>query len=99
MSVLAKSKSTGNKDLFVKGAPEQILERCTTVFTEQSGIVNLTQNIKSIILKKIDEWAEDGLRVLAFAVIKNSDIDPNSKIDPKNFSTYEVIFIFFFHYI
>ncbi|KAL6590522.1 Ca-transporting ATPase [Neocallimastix californiae] len=89
MSVLAKSKSTGNKDLFVKGAPEQILERCTTVFTEQSGIVNLTQNIKSIILKKIDEWAEDGLRVLAFAVIKNSDIDPNSKIDPKNFSTYE----------
>lgn len=90
MSVLAKSKKTGNNDLFVKGAPEQILERCNTVYTEQSGVVDLTKNIKSVILNKINEWGEDGLRVLAFAVVKNSNLDPNSKIDSKSYSTYEV---------
>jgi len=91
MSVLAKSKATGSSDLFVKGAPEQILERCTSVYTEQSGVVELTPNVKSVISKKINEWADDGLRILAFAIVKNSNFDPNAKIDPKNFSQYEVI--------
>jgi len=94
MSVLAKSKASGSTDLFVKGAPEQILERCTSVYTEQSGVVELTPDVKSLISKKINEWADDGLRILAFALVKNSNFDPNAKIDPKNFSQYESNMVF-----
>jgi len=89
MSVLAKTKSGGTNTLYVKGAPEQILERCTTIYTEQSGVVNLNSNIKSLITKKINEWAEDGLRVLAFAIVKDSKLNPQAKIDTKDFSSYE----------
>jgi len=89
MSVLAKSKVDGSTDLFVKGAPEQILERCSSIHTEQSGVVPLSPSIKSLISKKINEWAEDGLRILAFAVVKNSPLNPNAKIDPKSFVNYE----------
>jgi len=89
MSVLAKSKSTGSNDLLVKGAPEQILERCNSVYTEQNGVVNLTPNIRSLIISKVNSWADDGLRVLAFAIVRNSNLDPNARIDPKEFSKYE----------
>ncbi|ORX75826.1 calcium ATPase [Anaeromyces robustus] len=89
MSVLVKPKSGGTNTLYVKGAPEQILERCTSVYTEQSGIVNLDSKTKSLITKKINEWAEDGLRILAFAVVKDSNLNPQAKIDTKDFSSYE----------
>jgi len=89
MSVLAKPKNGGANTLYVKGAPEQILERCTSVYTEQSGVVNLDSKTKSLITKKINEWAEDGLRILAFAIVKDSKLNPKAKIDTKDFSSYE----------
>jgi Ca2+-transporting ATPase len=64
MSVIVEENS--NKIVYLKGAPERVLEKCTSIYV--NGIVkNLDEKIKSKILEKNDEFAKGALRVLAFA--------------------------------
>ncbi|MEX2486445.1 MAG: cation-transporting P-type ATPase, partial [Nitriliruptoraceae bacterium] len=56
----------GGTDLYVKGAPDVIVRRCTSVVTED-GIVALDDAWRERIDAAIDELAEDGLRTLAVA--------------------------------
>lgn len=55
----------GERYIFLKGAPEEILHRCNT-----------DEITKVKLLKKVDEMAMDGMRVLAFAEkeLHNSDM-------------------------
>ncbi|TPX38290.1 hypothetical protein SmJEL517_g00074 [Synchytrium microbalum] len=86
MSVVVERVDGGGKKgkiLMIKGAPEQVLERCSHVrLTSNSDkAVPLSDSLRDKILNKMVEWGEkDALRVLAFAMAENPSI-PN-KLDP-----------------
>ncbi|CRG87964.1 Ca2+ transporting ATPase, sarcoplasmic/endoplasmic reticulum [Talaromyces islandicus] len=62
--------------LLVKGAPESVLERCShTVLGENGPRVPLTSNQINLILQKVTECGNRGLRVMALASV--SDISTN----------------------
>jgi len=65
-----------NKNLFkifVKGAPERLYERCTTIHTKY-GQQQLTADIKQRLENQQERYANQGLRTLLFAM---RDIDIN----------------------
>lgn len=73
MSVLAKSDASSDSAvLLVKGAPESVLERCTTVMSP-SGTTQLSDAARSELFAKQSEYARNGLRVLALAYVDNVD--------------------------
>jgi Ca2+ transporting ATPase len=62
--------------LYVKGAPESILDRCTSIRIK-SKTEPLTQKHREQILKKVYSWGgEEALRVLAFATVDTPTIPP-----------------------
>jgi Ca2+ transporting ATPase len=74
MSVLAGEGK--EQKLLVKGAPESILERCShTVLGDNGSRVPLTQNQINLVLQKVTECGNQGLRVMALASV--SDISTN----------------------
>ncbi|KAK6340723.1 hypothetical protein TWF696_009047 [Orbilia brochopaga] len=68
MSVLVESH--GDQKLFVKGAPESILERCTSMMRGRDGKkVALTPAHAQLVSDKVSSYAKQGLRVIALAFI------------------------------
>ncbi len=65
MSVSLKNQA-GNKLMYTKGAPGQLLSCCTKVQLHDE-VVPLTLELKEIIEEQNDEYASKALRVLAFA--------------------------------
>ncbi|OAQ24193.1 calcium-transporting ATPase [Linnemannia elongata AG-77] len=79
--------------LLVKGAPESILERCTSVRLSAAGeVVPLTAAIRATILERVLDYGEgQALRCLGLAVVENKSpnlSDYNFK-EPENFHLYE----------
>lgn len=75
MSVLVQRKD--NKGfLFVKGAPESVLERCTTVQMVGST-VPLTPSLRQAIFNQQAAYSRDGLRTLALAYTTKEDLHPS----------------------
>jgi Ca2+ transporting ATPase len=72
MSVLVKLNGSGA--LFVKGAPESVLDKCTTVLVNGQTIP-LTPALRSSLLERTVAYGADGLRTLALAYVNVSDID------------------------
>ncbi|KAK9455517.1 hypothetical protein V1511DRAFT_458455 [Dipodascopsis uninucleata] len=71
MSVVIMSPE-GTSDLFVKGAPESIIERCTEIYND--GVrVPITPDTVSKLMEKVSEFGKQGLRVMALAVKENVD--------------------------
>jgi Ca2+-transporting ATPase len=64
MSILCSSGSS--KTLFVKGALESVLNKCSHILIN-GHMVNLTEDIKEGITKANNEMAQSALRVLAIA--------------------------------
>lgn len=88
MSVLVQGKI--GKVMFVKGAPEQILERCAFVRLGNNAKTPLTNDLRASILKKVENWGEqESLRVLAFATVDKVPNIDLSKIDPADYIKYE----------
>jgi len=54
--MVTENRYGGERVLYMKGAPEIVLKMC-----------NVDPADRSVIMKKIDEWAGDGLRLLGFA--------------------------------
>ncbi|CAD6570572.1 MAG: hypothetical protein CYPHOPRED_004004 [Cyphobasidiales sp. Tagirdzhanova-0007] len=76
MSVLAQSAPDSNKAvLLVKGAPESILDRCTSLITT-SGTAPFSDVVRTQLQNTVLEYGKTGLRVLALAYI--DDVDPDS---------------------
>jgi P-type Ca2+ transporter type 2A len=73
MSVLVQLDNTGC--LFVKGAPESILERCISILVPGGGQVPLTPNLRNRLLEKTASYAREGLRTMAFAFLDVQDVD------------------------
>ncbi|KAF9566883.1 hypothetical protein EC968_003546 [Mortierella alpina] len=90
-----RSGNTGvtTASLLVKGAPESILERCTSVRLSSTGdVVPLTKSIRSTLLSKMLEYGEgQALRCLGFAVLDNQSphLDEYDLRDPETFYKYE----------
>lgn len=72
------------KQLIVVGAPEQLLDRCSSVLTKQ-GTITLTAPITNELQKKIEQWSENALRVIALAYrdepLHTKTIDENKLTD------------------
>ncbi|ORX97427.1 Ca-transporting ATPase [Basidiobolus meristosporus CBS 931.73] len=91
----ATISTSGNEGiLYVKGAPESILERCTRVRTEASpeSSIELTPEIRDSISKKINEYGgKMSLRCLGLASVSNVPGDGSQwdLQDPTKFIDYE----------
>jgi P-type Ca2+ transporter type 2A len=72
MSVLVKLNGVGS--LFVKGAPESVLDRCTSVLVDGKTIP-LTSSLKATLLERTASYGSSGLRTLALAYRNVEDID------------------------
>ncbi len=70
MSVLAQRGSSTY--LFVKGAPESVIERCTKVLTP-SGIKEMTPELAGRLADIQLDYGRRGLRTLAFAYVDQRD--------------------------
>ncbi|KAJ6547383.1 Ca-transporting ATPase [Mycena capillaripes] len=72
MSVLVRLNGTGA--LFAKGAPESVLERCTSVQVDGQTIP-LTPELRASIMQKTVSYGANGLRTLALAYVNVNDLD------------------------
>jgi Ca2+ transporting ATPase len=73
MSVLVKTNGTGA--LFVKGAPESVVDRCTSVLVDGGKTLPLTPKLRVDILQRTVTYGAQGLRTLALAYVNVQDID------------------------
>ncbi len=73
MSVLVQLDKTGC--LFVKGAPESVLDSCTNVLVPGGHQVPLTPLLRNRLLAQTTSYAQSGLRTLGFAFIDVQDVD------------------------
>ena len=107
MSVLVRDSSAKTNHLYVKGAPEAILDRCTFVMLPDGKIETLTGPKKKKILEEfVDPMATSALRTLALAIrldcgsVLSSYDGPNHKAgsqllsDPANFVKVEQDLVF-----
>jgi Ca2+-transporting ATPase len=67
---------TGKEIIFMKGAPEVVLNKCNSTY-EDNNVKELTEIKKKEILKKNDDMANEALRVLAIAYKNLSDKSEN----------------------
>jgi Ca2+-transporting ATPase len=67
MSVLVKGDDAACNQLFVKGAPEGMVERCSHILLQDGSVAVLDAAGKAKILAQIDEMAARALRCLALA--------------------------------
>ncbi|CAD7924326.1 unnamed protein product [Amoebophrya sp. A120] len=82
MSVLGKSKDTAGNVLYVKGAPESILERCETFMLPDGSVAPLSAGMKKSLQNTVEGMASQALRTLALAE-KKSLPTPLSSYDGK----------------
>src|SRR5208337_793062 len=62
----AYSLFVGEAYIFAKGAPRELLDLCSHIQLE-GGVRELTATNCAAIYRQIDEFANDGLRILGFA--------------------------------
>lgn len=79
MSVLCKPTDDregggGTNRLFVKGAPEMLLARCTKVMLAHGEVVPLTPALRTQLEKKFTEMATRPLRCLALALKEGKEL-------------------------
>lgn len=100
MSVLGKTGSSAKNTLYCKGAPENILSRCSSFMLPDGSVAQLTPAMKKTIMSEIETFASDALRTLALAQKDDlpspfSDYNGSSshkahkQINPDNFATIE----------
>jgi len=68
MSVLCRSKASGERHLLVKGAAELLLERCTKIMRSDGSVAPLTAADRSNIAARITHMSKRPLRTLGMAV-------------------------------
>lgn len=75
MSVLVGSSS--EQRLLVKGAPEAVIDRCTSTLVGANGKkVPMTKKLSDLLLKEVVEYGNRGLRVIALASVDDVASNP-----------------------
>jgi len=72
MSVLVRLNGCGA--LFVKGAPESVLDRCTSAQVN-GNTLPLTEKLRTAVMDRISAYGSHGLRTLALAYVNVQNID------------------------
>jgi potassium/sodium efflux P-type ATPase len=73
-------RSNERSFIFIKGAPEVVVRACTA-YRDGEVSVSLPEEVGARALAEAERMASQALRILAFAVIENSTIEPNAGID------------------
>ncbi|KAF8739469.1 hypothetical protein AX14_009452 [Amanita brunnescens Koide BX004] len=73
MSVLVRLNGAGA--LFIKGAPESVLDRCTSAQVN-GNTLPLTEKLKKAVLDRTAAYGSQGLRTLALAYVNVQETDP-----------------------
>jgi Ca2+ transporting ATPase len=90
MSVLVKSGNA--QKLLVKGAPESVLARCTSVIVGSNGKkVQMNKQLANLINKEVIEYGNQGLRVIAVASVEDVGSNPllSKAKTPKDYTQLE----------
>ncbi|KAF9586677.1 hypothetical protein BGW38_010171 [Lunasporangiospora selenospora] len=92
-STRSAATGTSTASLLVKGAPENVLERCSSVRLSATGeTVPLTPAIRSALLSKVLDYGEgQALRCLGLAVVNNlsASLNDYDLKNPETFHRYE----------
>ncbi|KAK9361869.1 hypothetical protein V1504DRAFT_450521 [Lipomyces starkeyi] len=75
MSVIVSSSVSGTSELFVKGAPESVIERCTSIYSD-SAKIPLNPQIVAEFNERVVAYGKQGLRVMALAIREDIGSDP-----------------------
>jgi Ca2+ transporting ATPase len=75
MSVLVREQAASTAALFVKGAPETVLERCESIQVDGNR-QRLTDDLRAEISETVLTYGSRGLRTLALAYVE--DVDPEA---------------------
>ncbi|KAK9332218.1 hypothetical protein V1520DRAFT_373938 [Lipomyces starkeyi] len=75
MSVIVSSSLSGTSELFVKGAPESVIERCTSIYSD-SAKIPLNPQIVAEFNERVVAYGKQGLRVMALAIREDIGSDP-----------------------
>jgi len=78
MSVLCLDKKSGDRSLFVKGAAEILLQRCTNVMRPNGSVTALSAQERESIAARITDMSVRPLRVLGMAV--KTGMPPKEKL-------------------
>ncbi|MGX9339769.1 magnesium-translocating P-type ATPase [Mycoplasma sp. 332] len=78
MSVLVKSLKNNKVTLITKGAVEEIINVCSTIYLD-GKVIPLDKKVIRKVLNKVEEFSEEGMRVVAVAS-KKSNIDAVGKL-------------------
>jgi Ca2+-transporting ATPase len=72
----------GKVSAYTKGAGPEVLGRCTRIFYDEDS-VPLTDDVRRVIMKQMDDFASDGFRVLAIAakVLPNESVDLSQGVE------------------
>ncbi|KAG5511604.1 hypothetical protein JKF63_07200 [Porcisia hertigi] len=92
MSVCCTSAADARvHSLFVKGAPEEVLNRCNRIMFKDGHILPLTPTMMKTVVDKIDRMSstEDALRCIAFAFRPIPDPKQLDLSDPAKFEAVE----------
>lgn len=65
MSILVKHRDAKENIMFIKGAPDYLIERTNKMVNVRGEVVELSANDKNRLLDSIKELAKKGLRTLA----------------------------------
>jgi Ca2+ transporting ATPase len=75
MSVLVGDKT--HQRLLVKGAPEAVIDRCTSAILGADGRSEpMTKEISDLLLKEVVDYGNRGLRVIALAIAEDVGSNP-----------------------
>ncbi|AZZ65454.1 magnesium-translocating P-type ATPase [Metamycoplasma phocicerebrale] len=82
MSVLVKSLKNDKVTLITKGAVEEIINVCNKIYLD-GKVVPLDKKIVKKVLRKVEEFSEEGMRVVAVAS-KKSNIQAVGKLSVRD---------------
>ena len=74
-----------NWRIYVKGAPDYVLQRCTSYIDEEGAIHTLDEDIRNTILDTVIDFANEALRtiLIAYADLESFEMNPEW-FDPEN---------------
>lgn len=74
MSTLVK-RADGQGALFVKGAPDTMLDRCSQAKLGNGQVVAMSSKLRASLQERVHEYGSRGLRVLALAVVEDAVLE------------------------
>ncbi|SCV69290.1 BQ2448_2310 [Microbotryum intermedium] len=76
MSVLVRNRSSSTAALYVKGAPESVLDRCSYIHSNANEARQpMSSSLRAELSAKVEAYGAIGLRTLALAMIDGVDAD------------------------